>query len=77
MRNEQVSAIEGPSDSSLKSATSKSYEHFCTAIEQAVNYTPSDVLIALFNQMDELRKAYARLIHKKDKEEEASPVKTE
>ena len=74
MRNEQVSAIEGPSASSLKSATSKSYEHFCTAIEQAVNYTPSDVLIALFNQMDELRKTYARLIHKKDKEEEASPV---
>ena len=73
-RNEQISAIEGPSASSLKSATSKSYEHFCTAIEQAVNYTPSDVLIALFNQMDELRKTYARLIHKKDKEEEASPV---
>jgi hypothetical protein len=76
-RNEQVSALDGPSASSLKSATAKSYEHFCTAVEQAVNYTPSDILSTLFNQMDELRKAYARLIHKKDKEEEASPDKAE
>jgi len=43
-------------------------------VEQAFTYTPSDVLSALFNQMDELRKTYARLIHKKDKEK-ASPVK--
>jgi len=71
-RNEQVSALDGPSASSLKSATSKSYEHFCIAVEQAVNYTPSAILTTLFNQMDELRKAYARLIHKKDKEEEAT-----
>ena len=73
-RNEQVAAVEGPSASSLKSATARSYDQFCTAIEQAVNYTPSDVLSTLFNQLDELRKTYARLIHKKDKEEEASPV---
>lgn len=73
-RNEQIAALEAPSASSLKSATAKSYEQFCTAIEQAVNYTPSDVLTALFNQMDELRKTYARLIRKKDGEEEASPV---
>jgi len=72
-RNEQVSAREGPSASSLKSVTSKSYEHFCTAVEQAATYTPSDILSALFNQMDELRKTYARLIHKKDKEEASEP----
>ena len=77
MRNEQVAAVEGPSASSLKSATAKSYEHFCTAVEQAVNYTPSDVLSTLFNQLDELRKTYARLIHKKDKDEEVSPAKAE
>jgi flagellar biosynthesis chaperone FliJ len=76
-RNEQDAAVEGPSASSLKSATAKSYEQFCTAIEQAVNYTPSDVLSILFNQMDELRKTYARLIRKKEKEEEASPVETD
>ena len=75
-RNEQVSALNGPSSSSLKSATAKSYEHFCIAVEQAVNCTPSAILTTLFNQMDELRKAYARLIHKKDKEEEASPTET-
>jgi flagellar biosynthesis chaperone FliJ len=76
-RNEEVSAVEGPSASSLKSATAKSYEHFCTAVEQAVNYTPSDILSTLFNQMDELRKTYARLNHKKDKDEEANPAKAE
>ncbi len=76
-RNKQGAVVEGPSASSLKSETAKSYEQFCIAVEQAVNFTPSDVLSALFNQMDELRKTYARLIHKKDKEEEASPVKTD
>ena len=76
-RNEQGAAVEGPSASSLKSATAKSYEQFCTAIEQAVNYTPSDVLTTLFNQMDELRKTYARLIRKKDGEAEANPVEVD
>ena len=76
-RNEQDAAVEGPSASSLKSATAKSYEQFCTAIEQAVNYTPSETLTALFNQLDELRKTYARLVRKKEKEEEASPVETD
>ena len=73
-RNEQGAAVESPSASSLKSATAKSYEQFCTAVEQAVNYTPSDVLSTLFNQMDELRKTYARLIRKKDGEEVINPV---
>jgi flagellar biosynthesis chaperone FliJ len=76
-RNEQVSAVDGPSASSLKSATAKSYDHFCTAVEQAANYTPSDVLTTLFNQMDELRKKYARLVHKTVKEEVATPAKAE
>ena len=76
-RNEQFAAVEGPSASSLKSATARSYDQFCTAVEQAVNYTPSEVLSTLFNQLDELRKTYARLIHKKDKEEQASPVVAE
>ena len=76
-RNEQVSAVEGPSASSLKSATAKRYEQFCIAVEQAVNYTPSDVLSTPFNQMDELRKTYVHLIHKKGKEEAVSPAKAE
>ena len=76
-RNEQGAVVEGPSASSLKSATAKSYEQFCTAIEQAVNYTPSDVLTTLFNQLDELRKTYARLVRKKDKEEEENPAEAE
>lgn len=73
-RNEQSATLEGTSASSLKSAIVKSYEQFCNALEQAVNFTPSDILSQLFNQIDELRKTYARLIHKKDKEEEDSPV---
>lgn len=76
-RNEQGAAVEGPSASSLKAATAKTYEQFCTAVEQAANYTPSDVLNTLFNQLDELRKTYARLTRKKDGEEESTPVEAE
>ncbi|MFT3753763.1 MAG: DUF6261 family protein [Paludibacter sp.] len=44
--------------SNLKPAATLAYIQFCTAIEQAVNFTPNDTLIALFNKMDELRKNY-------------------
>lgn len=68
-RNTQESEA-GPSASSLKSAVVNSYQQFCMAIGQAVNFAASDVLTTLFNQMDELRKKYAALINKKDEEEE-------
>lgn len=54
-------AQDGPSATSLKAPAVKSYEQFCTAIEQAVNFAPSDVLLTLFGQMEELRKTYAAL----------------
>jgi flagellar biosynthesis chaperone FliJ len=72
-RNEQGAAVEGPSASSLKAAAAKSYDQFCTAVEQAVNFTPSEILIALFNEMDKLRKTYASLAKRKDKEKDANP----
>jgi hypothetical protein len=46
------------SGSSLKPAAVASYIQFCTALEQAVNLTPNDDSIALFNKLDELRKKY-------------------
>lgn len=49
------------SGSSLKPAVVASYTQFCTAIEQAINFTPNPANIALFNQMDELRKKYHAL----------------
>ena len=76
-RNEQGAAVEGPSASSLRAAAAKSYEQFCTAVEQAVNFTPSEILTNLFNEMDKLRKTYASLAKRKDKEKEASPAETE
>ena len=42
----------------LKPAAIAAYLQFCTAIEQAANFTPNDTIIALFNKMDELRKKY-------------------
>ena len=57
----QEAASEGPSASSLRSAATESYTQFCAALEQAVNYTPAEVLLTLFGQLDELRKTYARL----------------
>lgn len=73
-RNEQGAAVEGPSASSLRAAAAKSYEQFCTAVEQAVNFTPTEILVTLFNEMDTLRKTYASLAKRKGKEKEATPA---
>ena len=76
-RNEQSAAVEGPSASSLRAAAAKSYEQFCTAVEQAVNFTPSDILTNLFNEMDKLRKTYATMAKRKGKEKDANPTVAE
>lgn len=59
----QEAAAEGPAATSLRAAATKSYGQFCISVEQAVNFMPSEVLTTLFNQLDELRKTYARLVH--------------
>jgi len=46
---------------SFKPAAVAAYMQFCTAIEQAFNFTPNDTNTALFNQMDEHRKKYHAL----------------
>ena len=61
-RLSQEAAAEGPSATSQRAAATDSYTQFCTALEQAVNFTPSEVLLVLFGQLDELRKTYARLV---------------
>lgn len=71
-RNEQEASVEGPSATSVRKVVTKSYDQFCIAVEQAVNYTPSDSLTLLFNQLDKLRKTYARLIHTEEEEPEPS-----
>lgn len=76
-RNEQGAAVEGPSASSLRTAAAKSYEQFCTAVEQAVNFTSSEILITLFNEMDKLRKTYASLAKRKGKEKDTNPAVAE
>ena len=60
-RNTEVSAREKASGSSLKPTAVASYIQFCTAIEQAANLTPNPEIIALFNQLDDLRKKYHSL----------------
>lgn len=76
-RNEQGAAVEAPSASSLRAAAAKSYDQFCTAVEQAVNFTPTEILTTLFNEMDKLRKTYASLAKRKDKEKDANPAVAE
>jgi flagellar biosynthesis chaperone FliJ len=73
-RNEEGAVVEGPSASSLKKAALQSYKQFCTAMEQAINFTPSETLTTLFNEMDKLRKTYASLVKRKDKKEDVSPT---
>lgn len=48
----------GESASDLKPATATAYIQFAMAMEQTINLAPNDTVIALFNQMDELRKKY-------------------
>jgi hypothetical protein len=52
--------------SDMKPAAVTNYIQFCTTVEQAHNYTPSDTITALFNKMDELRKVYHALEGSKD-----------
>lgn len=73
----QNASVEGPSATSLRAAATKSYEQFCTSVEQAVNFMPTDALTILFNQLDELRKTYARLIHTKQEEPEPSTTEAQ
>jgi hypothetical protein len=70
----QEAAAEGPAATSLRAAATKSYVQFCTSIEQAVNFTPSETLITLFNQLDELRKTYARLVRTEEEKPEEIPA---
>jgi len=44
------------SGSSLKPQTIESYNTFCTTLEQAVNLTPNDQILALFYKLDDYRK---------------------
>ncbi|WP_243348497.1 DUF6261 family protein [Parabacteroides sp. FAFU027] len=58
-------AAHDTSATDVKPAVIAAYMQFCTAIEQAHHYTPSDTLTAVFNKMDELRKKYHALEGKK------------
>jgi len=52
------------SGSKIKPKVFAAYNQFCMGVELAVNYTPNDSLISLFNNMDALRKKYHTLISK-------------
>ncbi|HJV78496.1 MAG TPA: DUF6261 family protein, partial [Paludibacter sp.] len=49
------------SGSDLRPAVETGYTDLCNAVEQTVNFMPSPVLLALFNDMDALRRKYAPL----------------
>jgi hypothetical protein len=56
------------SSTDLRPPATESYMQFCSIIEQAVNLTPNDSIVELFNYMDELRRKHSALIQKpKDK----------
>ena len=56
-RNLEYSLRES-SSTLLKPAAVEAYMEFATAVEQCANLTPDPIIIALFNQMDALRKNY-------------------
>jgi|GEM_PF-1046012 len=53
--------------SSFRPAATKSYNDFCTTIEQAVSYAPNDTVNTLFNTMEQLRTRYNALASTPDK----------
>ena len=55
-RNAESAVRSKVSGTKLRPAAVASYIQFCTALEQAVNLTPSNNLILLFNKLDDLRK---------------------
>lgn len=59
-RNDEVSGRE-ISGSSLKPAAIASYNQYITAVEQTANLMPNDTILALFNNLDTLRKKYRLL----------------
>jgi len=69
-RNAELASKDDPAGK-FKSDAVKSYENFCTLVEQSVNLTPTDALNTLFDRMDNLRKTYHALVPKK-KEEKAA-----
>ena len=60
-RNSEVSS-RTESSSDLRPACIEVYQHFCTALELAVSYTPNQDLTNLFNQMEELRVKYHAML---------------
>ena len=58
-RNIEVGAKIGNPASDVKEQVVKSYEQFCTLVEQSMNLMPTPEIKKLFQQMDMLRRKYA------------------
>lgn len=56
-RNQEYAA-QTVSGSSLKPEANAAFLQFCTSLQQAANLMPNETVLALFNQVDELRKKY-------------------
>lgn len=69
-------ATKDDSASSAKPAAVAANIQFCTALEQAYNFTPSDEVTALFNKIDEIRKKYHALDKDKPAADETNPTET-
>lgn len=69
-------ATKDDSATSAKPAAVAANIQFCTALEQAYNYTPSDEVTALFNKIDEIRKKYHALDKDKPGDTEAKTDET-
>ena len=68
-----VEAVHELSVSEQKATICNSYSQFCNNIEQAANLMPSESIIMLFKDMDELRIAYHGLIPNGKDTDEADP----
>ncbi len=61
-RNSDQASASGPSASSLRPAVEASFNEYCRALEQLVNFAPTETATTLVNKLDTLRKTYVRLV---------------
>jgi len=75
LRMNEGADLPDESATAQKSTLCDSYTEFCKAIEQAANFTPTESVLSLFKNMDELRSKYHALTPNGKDITEEEPVK--
>jgi hypothetical protein len=59
-RADEMTAVDGPSASSIKNAVVRDYDEFCVSVETALSALPSEALEKVFDKMNDYRRKYIK-----------------